>query len=165
MQLSLVTLSLTKKITIQKYVNLFSEYAMKKGYDIIGDHKLSSVGSPIMKYLSTHINYNSIYRSKEFQVRIYLEFFKKKIINNSNFFLFPVDEKDYKQLRGYPIGIELNYSDQFLSKIRSKGLLFRFELNDSLWSKKFKVIYLPMGPHLSNEQIYTVCDKINMAIR
>jgi len=39
-------------------------------------------------------------------------------------------------------------------------LLLDFELNDSKWSKKQKIIYLPLGPYLTKDNLSEIADKL-----
>ncbi len=165
MQIFLIAVYYTKNSTIQKYGNKFSEFAMKKGYDVIGDNKQSSCGIPGMYWLSRKVDVQKIYENKIFQVELYnklLEPFFKQMSTNQALYFFeiPFSKTDHSQLRGFPLGIELEYSDRFIKYVRDKNLLLRFELDDSEWSNKQKIVYLPMGLHVTNTDIEWICSVI-----
>ncbi len=159
MQLFLSIVYYTQNSTIQKYGNRAAEYMMKFGYDVIGDHKLPASGILGMAWLSSKIDIEKIYKKKIEQVDLY-----KKLLgllfNSKYFFEIPFLEPDYSQLRGFPLGVNLETAEQFLEYVRSQNLLLRFELNDSVWSEKQKIIYLPMGLHVTKEDIEWVCKVI-----
>lgn len=132
--------------------NLRAEWAMLKGYDKIGDSRLAGNGWPIFSMLARHIDFDKIRKCKIQQAQFYQKLLSK-IWDQNIFFKIKIDEKDFSQLRGYPLGIEIKYADQVLQKLRKNNLLVRFELTDCIWSQKQKIVYLPLGPHLKMEQI------------
>jgi len=124
-----------------------SEKFMINGYDIIGDAKLPAKGLLIFNLLQQYINFNKIYKIKRKQVDLY----EKQLQH-----LLPIkvlyEESDKKEIRAWPIVLDIKYADRILSYLRKKGLIVRFELNDSIWSQRQKIIYLPLGPHINKQQ-------------
>ena len=159
MQLFLVFVYYSKSQEIQKIGNKLAEFAMKKGYDVIGDNKQSSCGIVGMHWLSEKIDEQKIYENKIKQFQLYQRLLQPISISK-HFFEIPLSKTDYSQLRGFPLGIELKKSDHFLKYVRSQNLLLRFELNDSEWSNKQKIVYLPMGLHVTNTDIEWICKVI-----
>lgn len=159
MQFFLTVVFYSKNKKIQKIGNQLAEKSMKIGYDIIGDHNLPGAGSPIMNYLSKFIATESIKAIKQEQVGLY-ETKLKNLQKNSNFFIPKYAQADKKELRGFPLGIELSIAKQFLEYLRKNSILVRFELDDSIWSKKQKVVYLPLGPYVTEKDILFICNKI-----
>ena len=162
MQLFLVAVFYTKNSTIQKQGNKLAEFAMRQGYEVIGDHKLSACGFSGMAWLSRKLNYKKIYENKVEQVQLYKKlltplFKQQQTLISKYFFEIPFLDLDYSQLRGFPLGINLEFAESFLQTIRSKNLLLRFELNDGAWSNNQKIVYLPMGLHVKNKDIEWVC--------
>lgn len=137
-----------------------AEKAMIIGYDIIGDHPRGGVGWSIAKFFAQHLNIMHIEKAKQQQVTLYKKHLSP-IWENPTFFLPHFSWHDYGKLRGFPIGVRLQHSQSFLQSLRSQGLLVRYELNDSIWSTKNKVLYLPLGPYLKNSDI----PKIARAVR
>jgi len=159
MQLALVLVYVSNNNFIQRYGNRLAEYAMKTGYNIIGDHANPSSAPRIMGLLAKKINIDLIKKIKEKQTNLYSDLLKN-VFTKEVFFKIPFSNSDKKELRGFPLGIELAKANLFLNHIRSKGVLVRFELDDSLWANKQKVVYLPMGPQVSEKDIEMVCDVI-----
>lgn len=150
----------TKSKVIQKYGNICAEFAMKKGYDVIGDQQLPACGIPGMAWMSNRLNIVKIYDLKRKQAQLYKNILQKTK-KSKYFFYIPISEPDFSQLRGFPLGLELQYAEFFLRFVRENGLLLRFELNDSPWSKKQKIVYLPMGLHVRSDDIQWVCEVLN----
>jgi hypothetical protein len=66
------------------------------------------------------------------------------------------------ELRGYPLILKEPYATRFINECRSKGLLVIAQLEDSIWSKTQKLVLLPLGPHLSMNdvrKIATIAEK------
>lgn len=155
-QLFLKTGVLWPSISIKNYLYSKAEKTMIIGYDKIGKSYTPASGWSLWGIMSKHLDLAKIYKTKKIQVNIYKQKLKH-LLKNSNFFEINIPESDYGFLRGFPLGINVRNSSTILHKIRNNGLLLRFELNDSIWSTKHKVVYLPIGPHLTNKDIYTVC--------
>ncbi len=159
MQFFLTVVFYSKSKKIQKIGNQLAEKSMKIGYDIVGDHNLPGSGSAVMNYLSKFIATESIKTTKQQQVELY-ETKLESLQKNNNFFIPKYTQKDKKELRGFPLGIELPIAEQFLEYVRKNSILVRFELDDSLWAKQQKVVYLPLGPHVTEKDILFICNKI-----
>jgi hypothetical protein len=125
-----------------------AEKHMKIGYDLIGDEKNPARGFFYLKYFFNYINYQNIYRIKEKQIRIY-----KKYVNTDAIF----NKSDWKNMKGYPIILDVLIANKILDFLRKNKLMVRFELNDSEWSKRQKIIYLPLGPHIKDAEIIEIC--------
>lgn len=67
-------------------------------------------------------------------------------------------------VRGQKISGRKKINSVFLKKLRKEGLLIRFELDDSPWSQTRKVIYLPLGPHVSHADIMWIIDTVTKTI-
>ena len=128
---------------------------MLRGYDVIGDSQLAGSGWWMFKQLSRHLDHEKIQRSKQTQVTQYQKLLKP-IWQSNKVFEITFPDEDALLLRGYPVGLTIKTANQVLKKLRENGLFVRFELNDSQWATKQKVIYLPLGPHLQPEQIEEV---------
>lgn len=148
------------------YLKTFSlrlaEKAMLKGYDRIGDSYHAGKGWRWITNLINHLDIEKITTCKIAQATEYNRCLRQII--SSDIFFFPIHSSDYGQLRGYPLGIHLKNAQSILQKIRQQGLLLRFELNDSIWSQKQKIVYLPMGPHLNLKNVETVCKIIKVSL-
>jgi hypothetical protein len=163
-QLCLLISQLSISISWSKLWNKLAEQTMLRGYDLIGDNPTGGAGWQWAKWLAAHLDINKITSSKQRQVKKYQQALtpslKKK---NSPFFAIPFPDSDAGLLRGYPLGIKIKLAPKILTYLRSQGLLTRFELNDCPWSTKYKIIYLPLGPHLNHKQISWVCQTTTAA--
>lgn len=144
----------------QQFWNRAAEIFMLRGYDVIGDNKTGASGSKLHYFLSTHINTNKIKKLKAKQVKLYKHLLEKTL-QHSFYFEIEFPTSDYGELRGYPLGIETKHAEKIINLFRNKGLLFRFELNDSQWSQQQKIIYLPLGPHVTEKDIIVVSTIVN----
>ncbi len=156
MQLSLIWTYYSKKAK----GNQLATIAMEKGYDIIGDQQRPSSNFYLFNYLSHHLNYQSIEKCKQEQADLYSAHLDSILAKSNSLFQIPFTLADRAQLRGFPIGIELEAVEKFLDFCRQKQLHLRLELNDSPWSLRQKIVYLPMGPHVDHKEIKKICDVI-----
>ncbi len=141
--------------------NVLAEKAMTAGYDLIGDNYAGAAGPRIFSWLSKHVNVASIRSSKLWQVAVYQKLLKSVLKNNSWLKLIPFT--DAAQLRGYPLVVDNSQAQKFITSLRKNGLLVRYELLGCPWSDRQKIIYLPLGPHLSTSDIDAVCEFLERA--
>jgi hypothetical protein len=159
MQINLIGAYFTTHESLRNIFNLWAERAMIRGYNIIGSARLPSPGMRVMELLAQKIPIRRIKHIKEKQAQLYVKNLQM-ILQNTHFWLPSMDESDYKNLRGFPLIIDLEIADRFLTYLRSHGILVRFELNDSLWSKRQKIVYLPMGLHVSSKDVERITDLV-----
>ena len=129
------------------------------GYDLIGDSNLPSRGSVLFDFMQKFIDPDKIASIKSKQVRYY-----EQNLSNLNPSIFSVPHyNSYERgfLLAYPLILDIQQADKVLEQIHEKGLMLRLELNDSVWSRKYKIIYLPLGPHLSHSNLYRVIEIIS----
>lgn len=144
-------------------LNTLAEKAMIAGYDVIGDSYQSGTGWPVAKLLAQHLDILKIETAKQRQVALYKKYLSP-LWEDPRFFAPAFPHSDAGKLRGFPVGLRLKTADAILKKLRQKGLLVRFELNDSVWSKKNKVVYLPLGPYLNNNDITSLAQLVREAV-
>jgi hypothetical protein len=159
MQINLVFAYRIKNKRISKIFGRFSEESMLRGYDVIGKSHLASPGIKFMENLADKINIERIKNAKEMQFKLYKSGIKKT--SGKNFWLPVMKLRDGKNLRGFPLIMKNNVADKFLKYMRDAGVLLRFELNDSSWSEKQKIVYLPMGLHLKTGDIRYIINLLN----
>lgn len=149
-------------VLMQLFANLtqakISESVMVTGYDLIGKSSLPARGWPLFSFLHHHLNHSHIQSVKKHQVEIYEKHLLSLLPQT-----IPYTVADKSQLRGWPILLGRNAS-RILVYLRSHGLLVRFELADSVWSQHHKIIYLPLGLHISLKQQLAVCHLVSGAI-
>lgn len=126
----------------------WAETAMLAGYDLVGDSQPGVGGVPLFNWLHSHTDVRRIQQVKERHVRIYHEHLQSSTLHVPH-----IDPSDYGKLRGYPVILDLAIAADFIMRVRAHGLLLRAELTDCPWSQHQKIVYLPMGPYLSDEQV------------
>jgi len=119
---------------------------MKTGYDLIGNNLLPARGFFVFNFLQQFVDAEMIRQTKIKQV----DFYEKRLINlpKNIFQKVPYNDSDKAELIAYPLVLPIDAADKILYQIQGQGLMLDFELNDSQWSKKQKIIYLPLGPHI-----------------
>jgi hypothetical protein len=160
MQINLIKAYLSKSSSAEMKYNLRAEQAMIKGYEVIGDNQLASPGMSLMRYLASHIAVDRIENIKQKQAELYLRGLAN-LLKQVHVWLPQMKAADYKNLRGFPVIMDIAIADQILLHLRSNGILVRFELNDSKWSQKQKIIYLPMGIYVSTVDIERIVSAVN----
>lgn len=163
MQVCLQASTLPQARQLQVWWNRQAERCMQVGYTIIGDSYAAGKGWLLFEWLARHINHTKIRLCKKRQVKLY-EKLLKPVWESTGVYTIPFKESDQKLLRGLPIGVRLQYADQLLNAWRNAGLLLRYELDDCIWSQKQKVLYLPLGPHVSDAAIESVVTIFNTVI-
>jgi hypothetical protein len=122
------------------------ERIMKIGYDLIGDSIEGAGGWYIFDYFQKYIDYEKVKKIKTMQVLVYekeLKKYQRRLYSPS----------DRGQLKSYPMTLSSERGERILKYLRSHGLMTKFELDDSAWSAKQKVIGLPLGVHLKKKDI------------
>lgn len=140
--------------------NALAEWAMIRGYTIIGDHTVGVSGDTIFKTLFRHIHIQRIREIKKIQTELYITKLHTDIKNSSRFFSIPFSDADKEELRGFPIGIHRGYRSRFINLLRKSDFITRLELAGSPWSQKYGIIYLPLGPHVSRQEQNNVINVI-----
>lgn len=137
---------LTNESNLSNWFTCKAQRTMKIGYDLIGDSFLPARGWPIFDFFQQFLDVDKIKSVKRKQV----EFYEEKLANlpKDIFQKAHYTDRDKTELMAYPLVLPLKSAAATLKKIRSQGLLLNFELNDNQWSKKQKIIYLPLGMHV-----------------
>lgn len=146
-----------------RLMNWFAEKAMLAGYEVIGDNRLAGQAWSPFLWGAKHLNIRHIRTSKKKQVALYQKELGQ-IWKNSKVFSIPFSSYDAEQLRGFPIGLQLATAEKILQSLRQSGLLVRFELNDSPWARKQKIIYLPLGPHLRDADVIRIAQTVTKTL-
>lgn len=130
--------------------------AMMKGYDLIGSSKQSAQGLWLFKILAEYISVNKIEQIKVNQVMLYSHLLSQ-CWQYADIYQINYSPTDTGLLRGYPIGIKLGKPKKLFRLLQQSELNWQILLEDSPWSKRQKIIYLPLGPHLNNADINNIC--------
>lgn len=161
MQSFLVSAHYAKSSTLASLYNRLAEGTMLRGYKLIGKSRLPSRGIGWMDTLSRRIAIPRIEQTKSSQARLYRSALQKLIASNDHFWLPSMQVRDDKYLRGFPLIMDVDVAQDFLDYFRSTGIMLRFELNDSGWSERHKIVYFPMGPHISKLDIQKITHSLN----
>jgi hypothetical protein len=133
-----------------------AEKDMLDAYDLIGDSATSCATLWPFIFLRKHINTSYIKDIKRRQV-IQYENLLEPLWTDKRFIRIQIQKDDFGELRGYPMSLASDTADYLVKKSREGGVLIRTELEGSLWTLDKKIIYLPLGPHLSNSDVAHVC--------
>ncbi len=132
-----------------------AENLMVRGYDLIGDSQLPSKGFFLFKQINKFVRHDKIEATKERQIKIYEKYIKTEVAYRKT---------DRKKMRGYPLVLEHKYATRVLESLRKHGLAVRFELDDGVWSKKQKIVSLPVGLHTADTQIMRIAGLVKKSI-
>ncbi len=133
-----------------------SEKVLKIHDDLIGDAMFSAPLSKKWLYLVDHIAVDTIKSTKERQFLLYMNAFESFLISNKLVWTHPNVSDNSKNLRGFPLILNINIASSVIAKLRQNGVFITSQLDDSQWSQSQKLIILPMGPHLKDRDIEKV---------
>lgn len=141
------------------WCNLQAQHFMQKGYDLIGDSQRGATGPWFFNFISQFLTINAIEKVKKTQVDRY-QLLLTNHWSTSVIYKLHFDQTDAGKLRGFPVGITLTCADQILPMLQKHQLAWKYELDDCPWSKRQKIIYLPLGPHIHLTDIDIICAKL-----
>ena len=141
-------------------IHKLAERLMLDGYDLIGDAAKPARGSLIAKFLSSRLNTDKIQKLKEKQTDCY-----EQILGDFLPYKLKLKDKDKKHLRGYPVVLQSSKANKVLSFLRNRGLMVRFELEESNWGRKYKIIYLPLGFQMRVKNQKKICNLVKSALK
>lgn len=131
----------------------FAEILMLAGYDLIGDPIKSASGNFLANFFAERVDVQTLFKLKKDQVNTYENKLKKVLP-----FKIELQDSDKSQLRGYPVILSKKAALKFVKVLRANGILVRFELEGSAWTKNQKIIYLPLGPQLTKKHQNLICE-------
>lgn len=126
-------------------VALAHQYMMR-GYDLIGDSQTGAPGLPVFDLAQKMIDYGKVKSRKAEQVLIY-----EKNLSKFRERFYRVEDR--REMISFPLVFTPENGRKFLSHLRRKGILVRYQLDDCRWSRSRKAIGLPLGMHLKNSDI------------
>lgn len=130
---------------------------LKKHDDIIGDSIESIRGLSLTPLLHPYINFNKIETVKKKQAELYHRFLQK--LTQPYIQEFNIKQTYYKHLHVYPLLI-LSEPKKLVSYLHKHDIIVQCKFRDSQWSREKGVLFLPLGPHVTNSDIENVCNKI-----
>lgn len=147
----------------QTVLNIFgflAERFMLNGYDVIGDEQKPGFSPPIFAELYMKLDFRKIKNTKQKQITLY----QSKIMSHSLYYVPFFQSEESGELRGYPIVMSKEFGKNIILYLRKKGIYIRAELENSDWTKKRSIMYLPLGLHLKNKDINYISLVFNQAI-
>ncbi len=140
-------------------INIAHKKLLKKHDDLIGDNQYGHFGLPIIPFLHKHINFEKIEKKKNEQVQLYIKTLTSLKLKDPWYFI-DISSKDYKNLHVYPLGLKVT-NETILEKIentlKENRMPIWFKFTDSPWNKEQSVLFLPLGFHISNDEIIKAC--------
>lgn len=136
-----------------------AEKLMIKSYRLIGDSILPARGHLTQKYFSDRLDISRIQKTKR-QQAIYYE----ENLGGCLPVKLEISDKNKRHLRGYPVILPSARAGKILRYLRDRGLMVRFELDDSPWAKKQKIFYLPLGVYIGGKQLKEVAALVKSAL-
>lgn len=136
-------------------LKLFSlgEKLMIAGYDLIGDSRKSASGSILADFFAKRVDGEKLFKIKKHQAKTYQAKLREVLP-----YELKISDVNRGELRGYPVILPIKTATKLVKVLRNESLLVRFELEGSKWTKKQKIIYLPLGPQLTKECQNQVCE-------
>lgn len=153
----LMQLSYLSQQYVHTHFGKLAQWFMLRGYDIIGDEQKAGYCPRFFADLYMKLDFDNIKLKKQLQVALYKENLRKK----DSYYVPYIPTTDYDELRGYPVVVKKHTAELLVTKCRSVGLFIRKELDDSLWTEKRSIIYLPLGHHIENEDIKAISSLFN----
>jgi hypothetical protein len=125
---------------------------LKRHDDIIGDHMLPQRGLPISSFLSDWINYKKIEDRKIRQVMLYTKLLQSNLRAQAIYYPIHIPKRNYGLLHVFPIGIK-HIPHGFIDTLHKHSMAIWLKYEDSPWAKHRHVLFLPLGFHVSEEEI------------
>ncbi len=131
---------------------------LKKHDDLIGDKHIPQKSLPFVSTLSDWFNFEKIKNVKKHQVELYEKLFP----NKKPFYRIKIPISDYGSLHVYPLGVEKNIHN-LIPYLHNLNIIAWYKFADSPWSKQRKVLFLPLGFHITDRDIQFIADAIARA--
>ncbi|MEK7592284.1 MAG: hypothetical protein AAB508_02705 [Patescibacteria group bacterium] len=128
--------------------------------DIIGDDPIGHRGISITPILYPWVNFSKIEALKFTQVKLYQKSLKKLFLPKI-FFSISMLPQNFGMLHAYPIGIKIKPSTELISYLHSFNIFVWEKFSDCPWAKNKGVLLLPLGFHISNQDIIHISNTLN----
>lgn len=127
---------------------------LKRHDDLVGDSQHGYTGWRIWQWLHSFIDFEKIASIKQQQVQQYQSLFQQFYSErNSVFYQVVIPKSDEPRLHVYPLGLRRLIEPDQLDWLHRHGLVVWPKFPDSPWAKNRGVLFLPLGPHVSNSEI------------
>lgn len=123
--------------------------------DVIGDSNGGYAGIPWVPHIHTHFNFEKIQKRKYTQTLLYEKYLSQMLPDHPEWYQIEIPETEKKYLHVFPIGFR-GSTTAFSSTetyLHSRGIIVWFKFPDSLWSRHRGILFLPLGFHITNNNI------------
>jgi hypothetical protein len=155
-----MALSLGALLNNGKLINYAHSVLLQKHDDIIGDSADSHRGLPLYPWVHQWINFDNLKRRKAEQVRRYRELLMPLETGHPDFYRVDIPETDDSKLHVYPLGYRGRRDKELIDALHRRGMIVWFKFPDAPWSRSRQVLFLPLGFHVSDQEIAALADAL-----
>jgi hypothetical protein len=131
---------------------------LKDHDDLIGDSVYGYSGRVYTNMLHKFIDFSRIEKLKEKQIALYKKQLAPLYEKKSYWYEVVIQKEDTKCLHVYPLGLrDTSKVMQIEKALNDSRMPVWFKYPDSPWSRSRAVLFLPLGFHVSNNDILRVC--------
>lgn len=141
-----------------KLAHLLHRHVLKWHDDIIGDELRSHKGLPIIQHIQRYIDVQRIQHVKQHQVALYMQTFHSLHIPQQTL-------PHTQELHVFPYITSPRIAEKLYPLLAKKNIYVTQKFMDSPWGKRHAVLFLPLGPHVSNNEIVSLCHAIATCLR
>ncbi len=160
-QLFRLTIQLSTYFNSAYIANFAHTKILKLHDDIIGDSWQSYIGDYSVLEQHKHIDFKKIEEKKKEQAILYAKLFEPLWKTNTNLYKINIPASDYKNLHVYPIGFKCSPNTSLEKFLLDHNASIWFKFPDCPWSADKSVLFLPLGFHISNNEIEKIVTLIS----
>ena len=139
-------------VNSERIVTFAHRVLLKAHDDIIGDSKTPHEGTRFFQILAEHMDVEKIQKLKEHQAKLY-EQILKPLFDACAAQRIVLPERDFKELHVYPLVFADTPDKNLESYLRKRNMAVWFKFPDAPWSKNKSVLFLPLGPQITDAEI------------
>ena len=163
-----VLLTTATLMRIPRLILYAHEKTLKSHDDIVGDSTGGYAGNPLTPHILTHSHFAKVQKHKRHQVELYEKLLRNVCQNNFQWFPVTIPDKAKQELHVYPLGFRHNGDMEQLKKIENllhrQHILVWFKFPEAPWSDKRSVLFLPLGFHIRNKDIFFIAQTLKEII-
>lgn len=142
---------LTRSAWLMRYAH---QVILKKHDDLVGDSHHGYLGWRIGKWLHSFINFAKVETVKQQQIRYYSSLLHQVFNQQDNFFYqIKISIDDEPRMHVYPLGLQKPITTHQLDWLHQHGVVVWPKFSDSPWAKNRGVLFLPLGFHVTDNDI------------
>lgn len=145
-------------LSFTKLAHYLHDHVLKKHDNIIGVELRSHKGLPIIQHIHRYIDVQRIQHVKQYQVALYMQTFHSLHIPQQNL-------SRTQELHVFPYITSPLIAEKLHPLLAKKNIYLTQKFMDSPWGKRHAVLFLPIGPHISNNEIVSLCHVIAICLR